>query len=63
MARRPSHPNKEVEKSLQQAEAQGWRIEVGGSHAWGNGKCTQRMMHRSDDDGLPFYLEVPACGA
>ncbi len=32
---RPSHPKKEIEEALKHAEGQGWRIEVGGSHAWG----------------------------
>lgn len=39
MARRPSHPRKEVEQALQHAESRGWRIEVGGSHAWGRMYC------------------------
>jgi len=34
MARR-LHPNKDVEAALRHAEVQGWRIETGGSHAWG----------------------------
>lgn len=36
---RPSHPKKEVETALQHAEANGWRIEPGGSHAWGKIYC------------------------
>lgn len=36
---RPSHPKKEVEAALRHAEEQGWRIEVGGSHAWGKIYC------------------------
>jgi hypothetical protein len=36
---RTRHPNKEVELALQYAEAHGWRIEVGGSHAWGKLYC------------------------
>ena len=36
---RPSHPKKEVEEALRHAEAWGWRIEVGGSHAWGRAYC------------------------
>ena len=31
---RPSHPKKEVEEALRHAEGQGWRVDVGGSHAW-----------------------------
>jgi hypothetical protein len=36
---RAKHPNKEVEKALRHAEARGWRIKVGGSHAWGRMYC------------------------
>jgi hypothetical protein len=32
---RKKHPKKEVEEALQYAEARNWRVEVGGSHAWG----------------------------
>lgn len=38
MARR-GHPKREVELALQHAEARGWRVEVGGSHAWGRLYC------------------------
>lgn len=37
---RTRHPKKDVEEALQHAEAQGWRIEVGGSHAWGKMYCS-----------------------
>jgi hypothetical protein len=36
---RARHPKKEVEEALRYAEASGWRIEVGGSHAWGRIYC------------------------
>jgi hypothetical protein len=36
---RARHPKKEVEEALRHAEANGWRIEVGGSHAWGKIYC------------------------
>lgn len=36
---RPSHPRKEIEAVLRYAEAHGWRIEVGGGHAWGRLYC------------------------
>ena len=36
---RPSHSKKEVEEALRHAEEQGWRIELGGSHAWGRIYC------------------------
>lgn len=32
---RAIHPKKEVEDALRHAEACGWRVEPGGSHAWG----------------------------
>ena len=38
MARR-KHPKKEVEAALAFAEENAWRIEVGGSHAWGKMYC------------------------
>jgi hypothetical protein len=37
--RRKRHPKKEVEAALQYAEDQGWRVETGGSHAWGAMYC------------------------
>lgn len=36
---RPSHPKKDVEEAVRYMEAQGWRIAVGGSHAWGKVYC------------------------
>ncbi len=36
---RKSHPKKEVEDALRYAESRGWRVEVGGSHAWGKMYC------------------------
>ncbi|MDE4915901.1 hypothetical protein PQI07_35560 [Methylobacterium sp. 092160098-2] len=38
MARKP-HPKKEVEDALRHAEDHGWRVSVGGSHAWGEIYC------------------------
>jgi hypothetical protein len=46
---RASHPKKEVEAALQYAEEAGWRVEVGGSHAWGRIYC-------------PFKDDVCRCG-
>ncbi|MGB8634275.1 MAG: hypothetical protein WCD36_03245 [Rhodanobacteraceae bacterium] len=37
--RRKRHPDKEVESALRYAEARGWRIEIGGGHAWGKMYC------------------------
>jgi len=36
---RKAHSKQEVEKALQYAEESGWRVEVGGSHAWGKIYC------------------------
>jgi len=36
---RPTHPKKEIEETLRYAEWQGWRVDVGGSHAWGRAYC------------------------
>lgn len=38
MARKP-HPKPEVEAALRHAEAKGWNVEIGGSHAWGRMYC------------------------
>jgi hypothetical protein len=37
--KRSRHPKKEIEEAIRYAEDQGWRIEVGGSHAWGRMYC------------------------
>ncbi|MCW9023321.1 MAG: hypothetical protein OQK73_01445 [Gammaproteobacteria bacterium] len=36
---RKKHSKQDVENALQYAEENGWRIEVGGSHAWGKMYC------------------------
>jgi len=36
---RARHPSKEIEEAIRHAEDQGWRVEVGGSHAWGKLYC------------------------
>lgn len=41
--RRAKHPKKEVEQALQHAEHHGWRVEVGGSHAWGRMYCPHNL--------------------
>jgi hypothetical protein len=38
MSRR-SHPKSEIEAALAYAEQNGWRVELGGSHAWGKIYC------------------------
>lgn len=36
---RKKHANKEIQNALLYAEIQGWRVVVGGSHAWGKIYC------------------------
>jgi hypothetical protein len=36
---RLKHPRKEVEAALRHAEAHGWTVRTGGSHAWGKIMC------------------------
>lgn len=36
---RKRHAKAEVESALRHAESKGWRIEIGGSHAWGKMYC------------------------
>ena len=33
------HPNKDIRAALEYAEQKGWRIQPGGSHAWGKIYC------------------------
>jgi hypothetical protein len=37
---RPSHPKKDIEQALKHAEHHGWRVEIGGSRAWGRIYCS-----------------------
>ena len=41
---RPTHPKKEIEETLRYAEVQGWRVDVGGSHAWGRVYCPYKEV-------------------
>jgi hypothetical protein len=41
---RKKHPKKDVEQALVYAEQQGWKIEIGGSHAWGKMYCPYNMQ-------------------
>ena len=41
--RRAKHPKKEVEQALRHAEQRGWRVEPGGSHAWGRMYCPHNL--------------------
>lgn len=36
---RAKHPNKDVESAIAHAQAQGWRVDLGGAHAWGKMYC------------------------
>jgi len=36
---RKKHPKPEVDQALRYAESCGWRVEIGGSHAWGRIYC------------------------
>lgn len=36
---RKRHPKPEIEAALRHAERYGWRITIGGSHAWGRMAC------------------------
>lgn len=36
---RNKHPKKEIEQALAYAEFRGWRLEIGGAHAWGKMYC------------------------
>ncbi len=47
--KRTKHPKKTIELAIQFAESQNWRIQVGGSHAWGKMYC-------------PFNQESCRCG-
>jgi hypothetical protein len=33
------HPKPEIEAALRYAEQNGWRVDIGGSHAWGKIYC------------------------
>jgi hypothetical protein len=37
--KRRTHPAREIEDALRHAEARGWTVEPGGSHAWGRMYC------------------------
>jgi len=36
---RKKHPKKEIEQALTHAEEHGWKVKVGGGHAWGKIYC------------------------
>lgn len=38
---RRRHPKKEVEEAIQYAESNGWRVSLGGGHAWGKMYCIE----------------------
>jgi len=47
--KRTKHPRQSIERAIQYAESQNWRIQMGGSHAWGKMYC-------------PFNQESCRCG-
>lgn len=51
MAKRPSHPNKEIEAAVSHAEALGWRWSKVGGHAWGRLLCPHH-----DRDGCVLFI-------
>jgi len=36
---RRAHPDKEIEAVIRDAESKGWRVQLGGTHAWGRLYC------------------------
>ena len=36
---RPKHPDKDIERAVQHAEAAGWKFTKGHGHAWGILRC------------------------
>ncbi len=44
---RNRHPNKEIEAALEYAEANGWRVEIGGGHCWGRLLCPENKGCRN----------------
>lgn len=53
---RSRHPNKEIEASLQYAEAKGWRIEKSKhGHNWGRIMCP----HRGQEGCMKFVYSTP----
>ena len=50
---RKKHSKKEIEEALNYAEKLGWRIQVGGGHAWGKmycpGNCTSERTEVDED--------------
>ena len=42
---RAKHPHKEIEQALLYAEAHGWKIVTGGSHAWGKMYCPENNKY------------------
>lgn len=43
MARRPTHPSKEIEQAVAYAEGMGWRWRAATSHAWGRLLCSHNQ--------------------
>jgi len=57
---RKSHPKKEVEDALRYAESKGWRVEVGGGHAWGKMYCPyNRVLCRCGEFCITSIWSTP----
>ena len=52
---RRSHPKQEIEDALRYAESHGWRVEVGGSHAWGKIYCPMTNNVAVGNSVLPAF--------
>ncbi|WZP01249.1 hypothetical protein EP7_005678 (plasmid) [Isosphaeraceae bacterium EP7] len=45
---RPRYKNKHIEAAIRHAESRGWRVQVGGSHAWGFLLCPEASRDGCD---------------
>ncbi|MEA5104513.1 hypothetical protein VIJ98_14430 [Pantoea sp. S18] len=60
MSDRKRHPHKAVEEALRYAEARGWKIAVGGHHAWGKMYCPDNSAEcRCGDYCITCILSTP----
>ncbi len=57
MARR-IHPKSEIESALQYVEENGWRVDIGGSDAWGKIYCPD-IVDRSLIGRNPCWCSLP----
>ena len=55
------HPNKHIEKAIQYAEQQGWRVEISNGHDWGRlflPSWSSRGMHCRRPFPRPEMLKI-----